>query len=308
MILIITHKQDFTADFIIEKLNQRSIDYYRFNCENLDSMDYSFQNRDEFSLLINNCSKFNSVWFRRTKLPEVSVKDEGEKLFILGDYDSLLDNMFSNIHADRWLSTPKYVYESENKLLQLKIASELGFSIPNFIVTQSKQRLKEFIKENDENVIIKPIRQGRINSSNGFKTIFTNKLSREQIDNIDDFDLTPCIFQQYIDKSYELRITVVNNRVFSARVDSQEYSETSIDWRKKKIPFQSYILPEKIREKCIQLLNRLNLSFGAIDLIRDVNGEYFFLEINPNGQWAWIEIETGLPISDEIINFLTTES
>ena len=80
--------------------------------------------------------------------------------------------------------------------------------------------------------------------------------------------------------------------------------ETKIDWRKKKIPFQPYLLPNEISEKCLALTQKLNLSFGAIDIIRNKNGEYIFLEINPNGQWAWLETEAGLKISDEIINFL----
>lgn len=305
MILIITHKQDFTADFVIEKLNERGIKYFRFNCKDIALMDFSFGNRDEFTLSFNDINKFESVWFRRTKLPEISVKNEAEKLFILSDYDSLFDNIFANINAERWISRPNFVYEAENKLLQLRIASEIGFVVPKFIVTQSKKHLKKFISDSQNNVIIKPIRQGRIKSNNGFKTIFTNKLSDEIIDVIDDFDLTPCIFQEYIDKSYELRVTVVNNKVFAAKVDSQKQSVTSIDWRKKKIPFVNYDLPEELEQKCIKILKRLNLSFGAIDLIKDLNGNYIFIEINPNGQWAWIEMETGLAISEEIINFLT---
>ena len=56
---------------------------------------------------------------------------------------------------------------------------------------------------------------------------------------------------------------------------------------------------------CIRLLKELNLQFGAIDMIKTPDGSYIFLEINPNGQWAWIETQTGLQISDAIINFLS---
>lgn len=97
---------------------------------------------------------------------------------------------------------------------------------------------------------------------------------------------------------------MVGNKIFSAKVDSQKLEETKIDWRKRKIPFQPYLLPNEISEKCLALTQKLNLSFGAIDIIRSKSGEYIFLEINPNGQWAWLETEAGLKISDEIINFL----
>mgnify|MGYP005827328847 CR=1 FL=1 len=98
---------------------------------------------------------------------------------------------------------------------------------------------------------------------------------------------------------------VVGDKIFSAKVNSQKNKNTLIDWRKEKNPFVEYALPSEIEQKCIQLTRKLNISFGAIDLVRDKDGNYIFLEINPNGQWAWIEIETGLKISDEIIDFLT---
>lgn len=66
-------------------------------------------------------------------------------------------------------------------------------------------------------------------------------------------------------------------------------------------------LPDAILNQCISLLKILNLRFGAIDFILDKNGNYIFLEINPNGQWAWIEKQTGYKISNEITNLLEYE-
>jgi glutathione synthase/RimK-type ligase-like ATP-grasp enzyme len=100
-------------------------------------------------------------------------------------------------------------------------------------------------------------------------------------------------------------VTVIGEKVFSAKINSQILNETKIDWRKKKMPFEKYELPKGISDKCILITKKLQLSFGAIDLIKKLNGEYVFLEINPNGQWAWLETELDLKISDEIINYLT---
>lgn len=305
MILIITHKEDFTADFVIEKLNKHNIKYFRLNCEDLNRNNYSFDSINNLNLSINGICDFSSVWFRRTKLPDIEVKDQGQKMFLLADYESLFDNLFSLIKSEKWLSIPHYVYRAENKLYQLQKAKQIGFNVPNTIVTNSYKQLSEFILDNDKNVIIKPIRQGRIQLSDGLKTIFTNQVNQEIIENLTKYDLTPCIFQNNVLKEYELRITVVANKVFSAKINSQENENTQIDWRKEKIPFTEYELPLDIQKKCVKLLKELNISFGAIDLIKDKNGKYIFLEINPNGQWAWIEMETGLKISKAIINYLT---
>lgn len=306
MILIITHKEDFTADFVIEKLNERNIKYFRLNCEDLNAYNYLFDSDNNFIFSVNEISKFTSVWFRRIKLPEIEISDEGQKVFLLADYESLFDNLFSLLSSKKWLSLPSDIYKAENKLYQLQKAKEIGFKIPNTIVTNSHKKLSQFILKNENNVIIKPIRQGRIQLSDGVKTIFTNQVTQEIWENLNQFDLTPCIVQNNVAKEYELRITVVGDKVFSAKINSQENENTRTDWRKEKYPFIKYELPKDIQDKCITLVKALNISFGAVDLIKDENGKYVFLEINPNGQWAWIEMETGLKISDEIINYLTT--
>jgi glutathione synthase/RimK-type ligase-like ATP-grasp enzyme len=307
MILIITHKEDFTADFVIEKLNTKKISYLRLNCEDIFNDEFALSLSTGVNLSINKVDNFDSVWFRRTKLPDIKTNNKGEKLFLLGDFESLFDNLFQVINAKKWLSNPYDVYRAENKLLQLKVAESLGFSIPKTIITNDYTKLKEFIKYCNNKVIIKPIRQGRIELEDGTKTIFTNIIDEDVINRLDEFELTPSIIQNYISKKYELRITVVGDKVFSVKIDSQKNKLTEVDWRREKLPMEEVQLPNDIEEKCKRLLKELNISFGAIDIIVDKNGNYIFLEINPNGQWAWIEMETSLKISDAIINFLTDQ-
>ena len=304
MILIITHKTDFTADFVINKLNNRNIYYKRLNCEDLFLNQYSikFNNKFEYSIL--NVTNYKSVWFRRTKLPEIEDISEEERLYILNETDSFFNNLFSIIPAN-WLSQPDSVYKAENKLLQLKIAQEIGFNIPETIITNSKNELKNFYEENNRNIIIKPISQTRIQYRESLAFIFTNVVTKKIIDKIEEYDLTPCLFQKNIIKEYEIRVTVVDEEVFAAAVYSQDDEETKTDWRKKKLKFIETTLPFEIQQLCILILKKLQLKFGAIDLIKTPEGKFVFLEINPNGQWAWIESQTGQKISDAIINFLT---
>ena len=202
------------------------------------------------------------------------------------------------------MSKPHDINLAENKLYQLKKASQLGFTIPDSIITSRKEDLLTFAQKHNYQIIIKPISQGRIIEDNSFENIFTNVVRKEHFESIEKYDLTPCIFQECIEKKYEIRVTIVNGILFSAKVESQLNDKTKIDWRKEKLEFKKYELPKNISDKCLSLLEELNLNFGAIDLIKTMRDEYVFLEINPNGQWAWIEFDTGLPISDEIINFL----
>jgi glutathione synthase/RimK-type ligase-like ATP-grasp enzyme len=306
MILIITHKTDFTADFIINKLNKRKIAYKRFNCEDILSHNSTIEFHKELCYSILGEVEFNSVWFRRTKLPEIEGLPINERIYILNETDSLVKNIFSIIDT-KWISDPFSVYKAENKLYQLKKAQEIGFDIPPTLITNSKTELLKFFEKYNQNVIVKPISQTRIDDKDSLGFIFTNILSKEQIENINNFDLTPCIYQKNIEKEFEVRVTVVENKTFVALIDSQNDIETKIDWRKKKLTFTEFDIPENVKDMCIRITKELNLKFGAIDLIKNIDGNYTFLEINPNGQWTWIEMQTNLQISEAIINALTNE-
>lgn len=303
MILIITHKQDYTADFVVNKLNKRGIQYKRLNCEDLSNTKYSFNLDQKYNFNFDGVDNFHSVWFRRIKFPELKGLQEEEKNYVITEYDSLLKNLFAIIDA-KWLSNPKHIYNAENKILQLKEARKIGFNVPPTIITNDKQKIIDFYKQNNRDIIIKPIAQTRINYKNDTAFIFTNKVSDDIISSIDQYDITPCIFQQNIKKDYEIRVTVVNDKVFASSVYSQSNENTKIDWRKESLNFKAIEIPKEISEKCVKLLNAFQIKFGAIDLIKTPNDEYIFLEINPNGQWAWIEIQTGQNISDEIIKYL----
>lgn len=299
MILIITHKEDYTSDFLINKLNKKKIEYVRWNCEDIINNNYHVD--ENLNFIFEGSSNFKSVWFRRTKLPNIENLSNNEKIYLFSEYDNLLKNLFCTIDA-KWVSNPFSINQSENKLYQLKIAKSLGFKIPNTLVTNSKKELLEFYKNYSKSLIIKQLSLSKIISNNEVEFILTNILKDEHISEIEKYDLTPCIYQEKIEKKIELRVTVVGEEIFKVGINSQATEITKTDWRKGKLDFYIEELPKELKEKCVLLIKSLNLKFGAIDFIIDKNGDYIFLEINPNGQWAWIENETNMKISDAIIN------
>ena len=116
----------------------------------------------------------------------------------------------------------------------------------------------------------------------------------------------PILLQEEIEKEADVRVTIVGKNVFSAML-SQEGKE--IDWRAHNsgAKWNSFQLPEIIEKMCIKLCEKLKLEFAAIDLVKSVSGDFFFLELNPNGQWVWIEEETGSPISGTIVQHLSKD-
>ena len=123
--------------------------------------------------------------------------------------------------------------------------------------------------------------------------------------------LCPVIFQAYVPKRVELRITVVGRQVFAAEIHSQHSNHTKHDWRRYdryQTPYFPHSLPTHLQQLCVRLVERLGLCYGAIDTVLTPDGRYVFLEINPNGQYLWIEKMTGLPISDAICDLLIAGS
>ena len=124
---------------------------------------------------------------------------------------------------------------------------------------------------------------------------------------MEDIVCAPGIFQEYVPKRVETRITIVGDEVFASEIDSQSNPATIHDWRRDfaNTRYRTHELPVAVAKKCLDFVRMLNLKFGALDFVIRPDGAYVFLEINPNGQWLWIENLTGLPIGNAIATLLT---
>ncbi|MGE9313801.1 ATP-grasp domain-containing protein [Niabella sp. CJ426] len=243
---------------------------------------------------------------RRTKLPDFSSFEYSKESFLLKEYDSFLSNIFSILHSEKWLSHPDKIYKAENKLLQLKYAKEIGFNVPHTLISTQPDEIRDFYYSNGKQVVFKPFFNSKIEENGVVKLLFTNLIKEDDINSLEQYELTPVIYQKFIEKKLEYRVTVVEDDIFVASVNSQIHQKTVVDWRRGDLKFERANIPYRIKEMCFDLVKRFGLKFGAIDLIRDNEDNCFFVEINPNGQWVWIEMDTGLKISNSIVKYLTS--
>ncbi|NLE06010.1 MAG: hypothetical protein GX638_14590 [Crenarchaeota archaeon] len=256
-------------------------------------------------------NEISSIWFRRPVTPiiENSVASKENQIFATDECRALLDGIWSTLNCF-WISKPTSIYRAENKLFQLKIASEAGFSIWPTLITNSPKSLNAFY-QNQKNIIYKPIRRGRIERSTYTGLIFTNKITSDHEILFDNIKLAPGIFQKHIPKNVEIRVTVIGQKVFAVEIHSQENPTTLIDWRRidsRSLFHKIHFLPSNVEQLCRNLVQKLDLQFGAIDLILTPSGEYIFLEINPNGQWAWIQqLCEELPLRETLVDLLLSK-
>lgn len=207
-----------------------------------------------------------------------------------------------------WLSDYYAVAKAENKYGQLVLAQKVGFLIPDTIMTSSVSRAKAFMEKYDE-VIVKPFSSKSPNVGD-ISVLPAMKIAKHDQEHLHGLHLAPAIFQQAIPVKAELRVTVVGEKVFTAVIEDTGVDEVKEvrDWRVAhmfgRTTFRPYELTQKISDKCVALVKKMGLQFGAIDLIIDRDDTIWFLEINPNGQWAFIEENTSQPIGKAIAELL----
>ncbi len=160
-------------------------------------------------------------------------------------------------------------------------------------------------------MIGKVVKSGFIIGESDYTVIFTSVLDANDIQEICDSRVVlPMIVQPRLSKEVDLRITIVGSDVFAVAIDSQEHTETRTDWRTwemtSDVDLSHYVfdLPKTVETYCLELNGRLGLRFSCVDMVLTRDGEFIFLEINPNGQWAWIEQKLHIPVRDRIIDEL----
>ena len=201
----------------------------------------------------------------------------------------------------------------ENKLYQLIVAASLGFTIPNTLITNNVHSFLEFYSKMKGNLISKKFVDLNIRSDNEPLLPYTHKITRNDLLRVHSIRHAPVLFQENVDKLLELRITVVGDNVFAAEIFNTKDIKQSIDWRHYPIYnlekfYSTHTLPEKVKYLCIELVKKLGLCFGAIDMILHPQKGYIFLEINPNGQWGWIEELTDMQITKSFSELLINKT
>ena len=210
-----------------------------------------------------------------------------------------------------WLPGPRWQeLRAEHKPLQLQVAADLGFEIPPTLITNSPQDFLAFHRRHNGAVVTKTVhnRLLPVDRAEGYTAyVLTEVVANRDVGYADAVRHCPVTVQPYVDKRVELRVTVVGDRVFPVAMQSQWTNHTRRDWRRGDHHHGRYVvhdLPAPVAARCVELVRRLGLRFGALDLILTPDGRYVFLEINPNGAWLWMQRTTGLPIGDAIADVL----
>ena len=252
-----------------------------------------------------------AVWYRKPRPCAIDpVLSDRNAQFAQRESQYLIDSLYSLLGDRRWLNHPHLIRRADSKPEQLVAARSCGFLIPRSVITNKVEDALRFARSVSGRVVYKAMSGYMPLSLDGsvYEAIYTNIVSIDDIISREaEIAYAPCLFQEYVEKAYEIRVTIVNRHIFAASIDSQSSTVSVVDWRHYDLsntPYRAITLPGDINAALHSLMDHYELSFGCIDLIVTPNGDYVFLELNPNGQWYWIEALTGLPIANEIACYL----
>lgn len=302
MLLVITSTEDVTADSVLTRVDQPHLSVH-FDAQEQSSLNYYVGGGlFNFSLGSIDISEVTHVWYRVGLHGKIEFKT-GDAYGLMNRLcrESLVSQIYGLLSKAKWVSDPYAVERAENKALQLKLANSLGFNVPRTLITGSPNLVEEFRRSlKGDHMVIKPIRRAPIVDEGEDVAIYTVRIApRDEID-LSLLPLSPAIFQESIDGECNIRVIIANQQVFSVSISSN--LEEEVDWRKVSddLMIAPYELPKLLSEKCLQLANNLGLGYSAMDLILGKDGEFYFIENNPNGAWTYFANEAGLPIAEAL--------
>lgn len=301
MILVITSSFDKTIDYIEKKHNVKN--FFRFNIDNFSNYQVSYDN-DGFKI-IDSQFKFLrekdciSIYYRKPTPEDLFLSGIAKQYHphIYREVFTLIDGIVDSFEGT-CLSKPSVTRRADNKINQARVAKKVGFTLPAFVITN----YFSFIEQKLTHPIIKPLSSGVVETSNRKEFVQTNIVDRTK--DTKNLKYSPSYFQEYQVKDFEVRVTIVKNLVFSVKIESED----KVDWRKNgnKIIYSNIGMPDEIKEKCLMFMLEFGMEYGCFDFIV-YKGKWYFLEMNANGQWAWLDAELNINISGAILEYLTHE-
>ncbi|MCA9817413.1 MAG: hypothetical protein KC652_20035 [Cyanobacteria bacterium HKST-UBA01] len=320
-VLILAVSDDAHAHAVSKHLESMGADFHTLSLEDIGKnvyLDIRFDQDGDRAVVgaseqkLLDLSKVESIWFRRpgtlrySGLPEQWMNKLVESELQMG-----LVGLFRSRDC-LFVNHPAKDTECSFKLVQLDRARKVGLKIPKTLVTSKPDMVREFYSECNGQVVYKLIsevsnlRLPKFEPSPGIPTL---PMTDEDLPHLDQVAGAPHLFQERINKQYDIRVTAVGKKLFPVKIDSQS-GRGDLDWRiDYSVDMEMVELPAQIHQACLDLLKNFGLNYGAIDLCVDENGDYVFFEVNCAGQYLWMELRIPeLDISLELARLLVGES
>jgi len=243
--------------------------------------------------------RVKSVWWRRPHGAEIERLFTGidHGRFVQTECDHFLQGLLWS-RRSLWVNDPMNNLRAGRKIVQLARARDAQLTLPATLITNDAVEARHFVESLPGRAIFKRTGGGPGPAS---KTSFVTPDIIGRLDSIVD---SPTTFQSYVEATLDLRVIWIDGELWTVSIDSQRGASPEDSRFDNSVAFEQYALPHSVADRLSTLMNNLGLVYGAIDLRVGVDGEFYFLEVNPAGQFVYLELKTGLPIMAALASVL----
>ncbi|WP_411146406.1 ATP-grasp ribosomal peptide maturase [Streptomyces sp. x-80] len=310
-VLVVTTLGDVTADLVLEELYGRGVPAVRLD----PSADFphtanmsarieqgAFTGDVITSTRRLDLSGVRSVYWRRpTPFSSTQEAETPEQRFAIEQSRRGYMGVLHALPGALYVNHPTRNRDAENKALQLATAARLGFTLPDTLITNVPADAAKFTAEHGT-VIYKPVHRVHLACLDGRnRTVWVRTVQADELD--DSIALCPHLFQACVPKVADVRLAMVGDEAFASRIDT---GGDHLDWRQDQslITCSPFPVPGPVRDAARAFLHTFGLRFGAFDFALDADGRWWFLECNPNGQWAFVDEATTRAIASALADTL----
>ena len=316
-VLILTQAVDAHATPILQELERRNVQVLRFDLSDfpahieiastIDSRQ-SWNGWLSYEGKIHTLEEIQSVWNRRPTNPDVS------KAYIPPIRAFLnLENLrgfLGILQGAFWVSPRSAIQAAEFKPTQLQAAQSVGLQVPRTLITTNPDAALAFFEECGGSVVSKAVAKGVVDIEKVYlkdepRFMHTSQVEREHLEDLEGVRVCAHLFQEKISKAMDIRVVVIGRQIFAVGIHSHS-QDSALDWRKDyaNLSYSIEQLPAEIEQKLLAVARTFGLQYSSADFILTPEGEYIFVELNPNGQFHWLAPATGLPMAEAMANLL----
>ncbi|MDX3672675.1 ATP-grasp ribosomal peptide maturase [Streptomyces europaeiscabiei] len=313
-VLMIAADDDWPTDRVVTELTGRGVEVFRMDTADFPQRlslaarldgEYAWTGELATAHRAVDLSRVGAVYYRAPGAFQFPDGMTGpEERFAAAQARAGLGGVLSALDC-RWVNHPTFMARAEYKPVQLDAARTCGLRIPPTLITNRPEAVREFAAAVPGPLICKPVASPVLIEDGQLKSVYTRRLTPDDLVDLRGVETTAHLFQAWVDKSHEVRLTVVGSRMFAAGVHAGSEAAYE-DWRSDygSLTYTTTDVPDDVEFGMRRLMDRLHLTYGAADFVVDPAGRWWFLEVNPCGQWDWIQGATGQPIAAAIADEL----
>lgn len=301
-VLVVSNQTDETANYLCSRMAEVGIDFTRLNTESAASTCSVLATPRGMELRVGPvtllASDVDAIWYRRPRPVErVGGGNQYERAFVAAEWIAALEGFFAHVPSSRWMNHPATIMGASSKLEQLARAARHGLCVPAWLCTTETADASRFFHDQGGQVITKPLYSGYIERETpaADTVVYTSRVRSDDLSSSASKLGAPTLFQREVVGGVDVRVTLVDDEVSAVKLTR---NDGEVDIRRNNMGGVCYApehLPPMVEHALLSLVRSYGLRFAAVDMMVAAAG-WQLLEINPNGQWAWLDLVGGAEV------------